>query len=140
MNLNLHDQAMYMWSCGLMDKALVFGTKDCRLESCQDQHIWGALTADVPQFLQTECLVPRSSRYHHTQKGLGNARGCFGWVGNKCNTDGAFSPWRSCGLMDKALVFGTKDCRLESCQDQKTCATLAAGNGPMFALCGAPVA
>ena len=24
---------------------------------------------------------------------------------------------RSCGLMDKALVFGTKDCRLESCQD-----------------------
>jgi len=23
----------------------------------------------------------------------------------------------SCGLMDKALVFGTKDCRLESCQD-----------------------
>ena len=25
------------WSCGLMDKALVLGTKDCRLESCQDQ-------------------------------------------------------------------------------------------------------
>ena len=25
---------------------------------------------------------------------------------------------RPCGLMDKALVFGTKDCRLESCQDQ----------------------
>ena len=24
----------------------------------------------------------------------------------------------SCGLMDKALVFGTKDCRFESCQDQ----------------------
>ena len=24
-----------MWPCGLMDKALVFGTKDCRLESCQ---------------------------------------------------------------------------------------------------------
>ena len=24
---------------------------------------------------------------------------------------------RSCGLMDKALVFGTKDCRFESCQD-----------------------
>ena len=23
------------WPCGLMDKALVFGTKDCRLESCQ---------------------------------------------------------------------------------------------------------
>ena len=24
------------WSCGLMDKALVFGTKDCRFESYQD--------------------------------------------------------------------------------------------------------
>ena len=24
--------------------------------------------------------------------------------------------WRPCGLMDKALVFGTKDCRFESCQ------------------------
>ena len=27
----------------------------------------------------------------------------------------------SCGLMDKALVFGTKDCRFESCQDHLTC-------------------
>ena len=27
------------WSCGLMDKALVFGTKDCRFESCQDHDI-----------------------------------------------------------------------------------------------------
>ena len=26
-----------MWPCGLMDKALVFGAKDCRLESCQGQ-------------------------------------------------------------------------------------------------------
>ena len=25
------------WPCGLMDKALVFGTKDCRFESCQGQ-------------------------------------------------------------------------------------------------------
>jgi hypothetical protein len=27
-------------------------------------------------------------------------------------------PNRPCGLMDKALVFGTKDCRFESCQGQ----------------------
>ena len=27
---------MPAWSCGLMDKALVLGTKDCRFESCQD--------------------------------------------------------------------------------------------------------
>ena len=26
-----------MWPCGLMDKAFVFGTKDCRFESCQGQ-------------------------------------------------------------------------------------------------------
>ena len=26
-----------LWPCGLMDKALVFGTKDCRFESCQGQ-------------------------------------------------------------------------------------------------------
>jgi hypothetical protein len=26
---------LFNWPCGLMDKALVFGTKDCRLESCQ---------------------------------------------------------------------------------------------------------
>ena len=31
---------------------------------------------------------------------------------------------RSCGLMDKALVFGGKGCRLESCQDHR-----------IFALC-----
>ena len=28
---------------------------------------------------------------------------------------------RPCGLMDKALVFGTKDCRFESCQGQFSC-------------------
>ena len=27
--------ALYQRPCGLMEKALVFGTKDCRLESCQ---------------------------------------------------------------------------------------------------------
>ena len=33
------------WPCGLMDKALLFGSKDCRFESCQGhsdgaQHAW----------------------------------------------------------------------------------------------------
>ena len=28
---------------GLMDKALVLGTKDCRLESCQDHALSGAV-------------------------------------------------------------------------------------------------
>ena len=44
------------------------------------------------------------------------------------------SPWRSCGLMDKALVFGTKDCRFESWQDQKMCHTCRRGY-PMFKFC-----
>ena len=29
--------SVWQWPCGLMDKALVFGTKDCRFESCQGQ-------------------------------------------------------------------------------------------------------
>ena len=35
----IQNPAINMWSCGLMDKAMVFGTKDCRLESCQDQPV-----------------------------------------------------------------------------------------------------
>jgi hypothetical protein len=30
---------------------------------------------------------------------------------------------RPCGLMDKALIFGTKDCRFESCQGHSVLAT-----------------
>ena len=30
--------AVANWPCGLMDKALVFGTKDCRFESCQGHY------------------------------------------------------------------------------------------------------
>ena len=33
--------------CGLMDKALVFGTKDCRFESCQGHLFIGRLVATV---------------------------------------------------------------------------------------------
>ena len=31
------DGTLQQGPCGLMDKALVFGTKDCRFESCQGQ-------------------------------------------------------------------------------------------------------
>ena len=37
------------WPCGLMDKALVFGTKDCRFESCQGQLCF---------YTQHVCLYP----------------------------------------------------------------------------------
>ena len=39
-----------MWPCGLMDKALVFGTKDCRFESFQGQalHEYATLGSAMP--------------------------------------------------------------------------------------------
>ena len=36
----------FMWPCGLMDKALVFGTKDCRFESGQG-HFFGLVALVV---------------------------------------------------------------------------------------------
>ena len=38
-SLNSQLYVLSAWPCGLMDKALVFGTKDCRFESCQG-HIY----------------------------------------------------------------------------------------------------
>ena len=35
-----------MWPCGLMDKALVFGTKDCRFESCQGHVVAAQFSAN----------------------------------------------------------------------------------------------
>ena len=35
--------ALHAGSCGLMDKALVFGAKDCRLEACQEQVFLSAI-------------------------------------------------------------------------------------------------
>ena len=61
------------WSCGLMDKALVLGTKDCRLESCQDQDqtelgVWRTCVEDgdghrsrTTQMLKARLPVPRAA-------------------------------------------------------------------------------
>ena len=43
MNSSQHQDSttlQYKRPCGLMDKAVVFGTKDCRFESCQGQQAW----------------------------------------------------------------------------------------------------
>ena len=56
-----------MWPCGLMDKALVFGTKDCRFESCLGQ-------IDVPY----KCMLRPWIR----------SRGGVAWAG-ACLADGA---------------------------------------------------
>ena len=50
------------WPCGLMDKALVFGTKDCRFESCQGHLCLATLSFAVgmqspPQPLRLEQLI-----------------------------------------------------------------------------------
>ena len=41
-------KAFLKWPCGLMDKALVFGTKDCRFESCQGHFLLPAPCAGTP--------------------------------------------------------------------------------------------
>ena len=41
-------RAFFKWPCGLMDKALVFGTKDCRFESCQGHFLLSAPCAGTP--------------------------------------------------------------------------------------------
>ena len=54
------------------------------------------------------CLYRACSRAAGAERGPRYQRGkCVGYY--ECVR-------RPCGLMDKALVFGTKDCRLESCQ------------------------
>ena len=58
------------WPCGLMDKALVFGTKDCRFESCQGhfpQPSWassGSRTDIDPRWQRMDTLgfEPRAFR------------------------------------------------------------------------------
>ena len=47
----------WQWPCGLMDKALVFGTKDCRFESCQ-----GQLFPKIPRLL-AKGVSPSSRNY-----------------------------------------------------------------------------
>ena len=42
--------------CGLMDKALVFGTKDCRFESCQGHYYWCHSFRQATPFLH--CIFP----------------------------------------------------------------------------------
>ena len=81
-------QTTIIWPCGLMDKALVFGATGCRLESCQ-----GHVLANRAIWL---VAMPGGQFLSDCQWQI-----TVSWP---------------CGLMDKALVFGTKDCRLESCQ------------------------
>jgi hypothetical protein len=66
------------WPCGLMDKALVFGTKDCRFESCQG-HILCCGARVCVCVCVCACVVAgsthRGARTHdHKVKGLALCR------------------------------------------------------------------
>ena len=117
--------------CGLMDKALVFGTTDCRFESCQGhaqhkevslaglhkaaqgrgpwpQALFAAISAIAREGTCMPGLPVQSLHDQEAQDGVSahNTKLRITCVGSR----------RPCGLMDKALVFGTKDYRFESCQ------------------------
>ncbi len=70
----------------------------------------------------SHCLSPRASRAKHE----GVSRAC---VARRILGGGRANRW-PCGLMDKALVFGTKDCRFESCQGQPLAACDQKGGLP----------
>ena len=50
--------------CGLMDKALVFGTKDCRFESCQG-HFWSFRIYSLRDRTYNQSNLLRSSQAQH---------------------------------------------------------------------------
>ena len=132
-----------------MDKALVFGTKDCRFESCQG-HVYSLRTPLPSKLHSTRARGGKTDKlnglkFSSSARGYSahvsrSAHGCSGHVTHKSRGQpgvGALQAGRRltpglavlcdisarphifrrpCGLMDKALVSGTKDCRFESCQ------------------------
>ena len=123
---------------GLMDKASASGAGDSRFESWAGHCLCVDTTCRVPlcpqehksthmcQRAQHPCLrrpwQPRSASYRLTT--LRHCRGKSCWACAVCM--GYIR--RPCGLMDKALVFGTKDCRFESCQGHG-CTCIGCGVG-----------
>ena len=128
--------------CGLMDKALVFGTKDCRFESCQG-HVYSLRTPLPSKLHSTRARGGKTDKlnglkFSSSARGYSahvsrSAHGCSGHVTHKSRGQpgvGALQAGRRltpglavlcdisarphifrrpCGLMDKALVFGTKN-------------------------------
>ena len=123
--------------CGLWDKALVYGAKDCRFESCQGH--FGSLVPPPPatskraSFRKLACVISHrrncpallAAVFSQASTRLAleteSRTPCCAPVRSLDST--RHHPEvrlactnRSCGLRAKALVFGTKDCRFESCQ------------------------
>ena len=71
--------------------------------------------------------MSRSNNYNANFTTLGNMSSGQ-WRNEVSKYCVLFVKW-PCGLMDKALVFGTKDCRFESCQGHLACARLKQAPG-----------
>ena len=59
----------FNWPCGLMDKALVFGTKDCRFESCQGHgRARSCRNTGICEVRCARCRVLLRQRYNSARK------------------------------------------------------------------------
>ena len=102
-----------------MDKALVFGTKDCRFESCQGHSkLWPAGLMDKASVCEAGDSRFDSWAGHCCYAECAKCRICNKVYEVSVSGSLVRKIERPCGLMDTALVFGTKDCRFESCQGQ----------------------
>ena len=81
-----------------MDKALAHGAGDCRFESCRGHLCQSPAARKAGMAIAARVLELRQE------------------CRDVSATNRSHGP---CGLMDKALVFGAKDCRLEPCQGQR---------------------
>ena len=99
-------------SLGGVSRGCFLGECGESLRSFGEALLWGASEEEEEVAVEhfyfddglADCLTTRGSEVV-LSKGASLAQASRSWL----------SDW-PCGLMDKALVFGTKDCRFESCQ------------------------
>ena len=81
-------QTQVSWPCGLMDKALVFGTKDCRFESCQGHCVAIRRQPVVPAFGWS--FRNRAARARHLacvcRRALPHLQSSGAWLRSSCRS------------------------------------------------------
>ena len=97
--------AINMRSCGLMDKALVFGTKDCRFESCQD-HYYSGLNSLSHQHFAWGCRKIKRRRGRAEKQDQGA-------LYNGLFSKGCFVLWYVCVPHCFRILFGDHPLKLE---------------------------
>ena len=151
--LVLHPPSLTLCAQVHVARALVFGTKDCRLESsqvhacwqkvaaggnqarapfapCASSTVFGLVCASACRTALPRCKglyfsseEPSPSSAARSSPAPGSSM-CIETVLMHAPDNLLIIRW-PCGLMDKALVFGTKDCRFEFCQGQSSSALTA---------------